>query len=251
MPWFSLASHLEKYPKHASQITLSYGRKMCALMKMTCTQVGLSRQWFAVWILPECELDILAKAVKSCLWRQDLPGCTEKNWFYWFLRLVLSAHMPPPHPFQAPCTSETQTEQVRFNLLKYFWKHWDLLFQVAAFCYWENKDYFNNYCYLQKCSHSQNNFIFFSTVIVFSENTHTFLKHNIHLQYKNWALNHRAEAVCWRIWSQPAEFCYTKYKFTQNTFSYRLLSSFVDSSYGLSLLLKCKSNPSKIQYHRL
>lgn len=99
LPWLSLASHLEKYPKHASQILLSYGRKMCALMKMAYIQVGPSRQWFIVWILPECELDILVKAVKSCLWRQDFPGCTEKNWFYRFLRLVLSAPMPPPHPF--------------------------------------------------------------------------------------------------------------------------------------------------------
>lgn len=130
--------------------------------------------------------------------------------------------MPPPHPFQVPCTSETQTEQVRFYLLKYFQKHWILVFQVTGLYYWESKDYLDNY--LQKCSHSPNDLIFFSAVIVFSENTGTFLKHNIHLQFKNSALNHRAEAVHWRIWSQPAKFCYTKYKFTQNTFSYRLLS---------------------------
>lgn len=191
---------------------------------MAYIQVGPSRQWFIVWILPECELDILVKAVKSCLWRQDFPGCTEKDWFYWFLRLVLSARMPPPHPFQAPWTSETQTEQVRFYLLKNFQKHWILVFQVTGLYYWESKDYLDNYWYMQKCSHSQNDLIFFSTAIVFSENTDTFLKHNIHLQFKNSALNHRAEAVHWRIWSQPAKFCYTKYKFTQNTFAYRLLS---------------------------
>lgn len=167
LSWVSLALHLEKYPKHASQILLSYGRKMCALMKMAYIQVGPSRQWFTVWILPKCELVVLVKAVKSCLWRQDFPGCTEKNWFYWFLRLVLSAHMPPPHPFQVPCTSETQTEQVRFYLLKYFQKHWILVFQVTGLYYWESKDYLDNYCYLQKCSHSPNDLIFFSAVFVF------------------------------------------------------------------------------------
>lgn len=114
----TLASHLEKYPKHASQILLSYGKNRSALTKIDYVQVGPSRQWIIVWILPECELDILVKAVNSNLWRQDFPGYIEKNWFYWFLWLVLSA---PPHPFQALCTSETYRQ--RFYLLKYFQKH--------------------------------------------------------------------------------------------------------------------------------
>lgn len=126
--WLTLASHLEKYPKHASQILLSYGRSRCAFMKMTYIQVGPSRQWFIAWILPECELDILVKAVNLCLWRQDFPGYIEKNWFFWFLRLVLSS---PPHPFHVLCTSETY--QQRFYLLKYlqttgFWSFESLVF---------------------------------------------------------------------------------------------------------------------------
>lgn len=176
-------------------------------------KIGLSREWFIVWISPECELDILLKTVKSCLWTQDFPGCTE-NWFYWFLWLVLSARRLPPHPFQASCTSETQTQQVRFYLLKCFQKHWIL--SLVPFLL--GNYYLDSYCYLLKCSCSQNDLIFFITALVFSENTNTFLKHNTHLQFKNSALNHRAEALHRGIWSQPTKFCYRKYKFTQNTF---------------------------------
>lgn len=77
LQWFSLASDLEKYLKHASQFLLSYGKKMCTWMKMAYIQVGPSRQWFIVCIVPACELDILVEEVESCLWRQDFPGTQE------------------------------------------------------------------------------------------------------------------------------------------------------------------------------
>lgn len=158
--------HLEKYPKHASQILLSYGRNRRSLMKMTYIQVGPSKQWFIVWILPECEPDILVKAVSSCLWRQDFPGYMEKNWFYWFLWLVLSAS---PHPFQVLCTSETYKQ--RFYRLKYFQKHWILVFQVTGL---KVRLFEQLFLSAEMFTILKLPNLFFSAAIAFSENMDTF-----------------------------------------------------------------------------
>lgn len=96
LPRFSLASHLEKYTKHAGEILSSCSKKMCAHTKMAYIQVDASREWFIVWILPGCELDIFAKAVESCLWRPDFPGYAENR----FSRLLgaLRSYLYHTHP---------------------------------------------------------------------------------------------------------------------------------------------------------
>lgn len=104
--------------------------------------------------------------------------------------------LPPPHPSRAPCTSETQTQWVRFYLLKYFQKHWIFVFQdTGVYLTGRVKIIWITIAMCKKCSHPQKDLILFTSVTVSSENMDTFLKHNIHLQFKNSALNHRAEAV--------------------------------------------------------
>lgn len=64
--------------------------------------------------------------------------------------------LPLPHPSWAPCTSETQTPQVRFYLLKYFQKHWIFVFQVTGLYLTERvRIIWIIIAMCKKCSHPQ------------------------------------------------------------------------------------------------
>lgn len=213
LPWLSLASGLEKYLKHASQILLSYGKKMCTPMKMAYIQVGPCRQWFMVCIVPACELVILVKEVESCLWRQDFPGTQETGSAGSWGLSPPSSTAPIPGPVHHWNTN-SRWDFICWNVFKTagFWSFKSL---VST----RSKDYLANYGCVQKCSHPQSDLSLFSLwcfslkIWILSEGI-IFISN---LKSQPW----REAVHCWRIWSQPAKFCY---KFTQNPFSYRLLS---------------------------
>lgn len=129
----------------ASQILLSSGRKNVYSYEHGLHPGRLSRQWFIVWISPECELDILVKAVKSCLWRQDFPGCTEKNWFYWFLWLVLSDLTPLTTPIPGSLHLWNTNRAGEILSAEIFSKPQD--FWLLSLCSWGCKDYVDHCCY--------------------------------------------------------------------------------------------------------
>lgn len=239
LPWLSLASGLEKYLKHASQILLSYGKKMCTPMKMAYIQVGPCRQWFMVCIVPACELVILVKEVESCLWRQDFPGTQETGSAGSWGLSPPSSTAPIPGPVHHWNTN-SRWDFICWNVFKTagFWSFKSLFFT-------RSKDYLANYGCVQKCSHPQSDLSLFSLWFFFSENKDTFWRHNIHLQFKKSALK-RSSALLKDLVTacQILLQVHSESVFIQAA----LLISLADSLYGLSLLINCKSIPSKIQY---